>query len=73
MALSLTPPKDEAAGRYPAPLFRGARTFLAPLARAAAARSPDGTHIGGTKLFFESTANFTNFLGTGATFVNLAV
>ena len=32
------------AGRYPAPSFRGARTFLAPLARAAAAR-PSGTGI----------------------------
>src|SRR5687767_11670417 len=40
VALSLTPPKSEAAGRYPAPLFRGARTFLVSLAQAAAARSP---------------------------------
>ena len=40
VALSLSPAEAKPAGRYPAPLFRGARTFLAPLARAAAARSP---------------------------------
>ena len=39
-------PKLEPAGRYPAPLFRGARTFLAPLARAAAARPSDSGDIG---------------------------
>jgi hypothetical protein len=61
------------AGRYPAPLFRGARTFLAPLARAAAARSPGMGHIGGTASFFESNANFTNFMGSDAIFVNLVI
>jgi len=30
VALSLTPAFAGTAGRYPAPLFRGARTFLAP-------------------------------------------
>jgi hypothetical protein len=73
VALSLTPPEDEAAGRYPAPLFRGARTFLASLAQAAAARSPGRGHIGEGSSFFESTANFTNFIETGANFVNLVV
>jgi hypothetical protein len=41
VALSLTPAEAEAAGRYPAPCFRGARTFLAVLAHPAAAR-PSG-------------------------------
>jgi len=40
---------------------------------AAAARSPGTDHIGGTACFFESNANFTNFLETGAIFVNLVV
>jgi len=33
------------AGRYPAPRFHGARTFLVPLARAAAARPSGGGDI----------------------------
>ena len=41
VALSLSPAEAEPAGRYPAPLFRGARTFLVSLARPAAAR-PSG-------------------------------
>jgi hypothetical protein len=73
VALSLIPAEAETAGHYPAPLFRGARTFLAPLARAAAARSPGTGHIGGTASFFESNSNFTNFMGTGAIFVNLVM
>ena len=40
---------------------------------AAAARSPGGCHIGGTESFFESTANFTIFIGTGAIFVKLVM
>ncbi len=40
-ALCCTVPGVAPAGRYPAPLFRGARTFLAPLSRAAVAR-PSG-------------------------------
>jgi hypothetical protein len=39
VALSLAP--EEAAGRYPAPSFRGARTFLAGVNSAAVAR-PSG-------------------------------
>ena len=41
-------------------------------ASAAAAQSPGRGDIGGTASFFESSANFTNFMGTGAIFVNLA-
>lgn len=41
VALSLTLPEGEAAGRYPAPLFRGARTFLVRASSPAAAR-PSG-------------------------------
>ena len=73
VALSLTPAEAGAAGRYPAPLFRGARTFLASLAQAAAARSPGRGDIGEAAAFFESAANFTIFMGTGAIFVNLAM
>ena len=42
-------------------------------ARAAAARSPGTGHIGGTAGFFESLANFTNFMGTDAIFVKLVM
>ena len=42
MALSLSPAEAGPAGRYPASLFRGARTFLALLAQAAAARPSGG-------------------------------
>ena len=73
VALSLTPPEDEAAGRYPAPLFRGARTFLGEASFDAAARSPGSAHIGPTAPLFESATNFANFIETGAIFVNLAV
>jgi hypothetical protein len=52
--------KDEAAGRYPAPFFRGARTFLAPLARAAAARSPGAADIGYIAEIFESCRSPTS-------------
>ena len=38
--------KDEAAGRYPAPFFRGARTFLGEASFDAAARSPGGRDMG---------------------------
>ena len=41
VALSLNLAEAKPAGRYPASLFRGARTFLALLAQAAAAR-PSG-------------------------------
>ena len=43
VALSLKPWPESRnpAGRYPAPSFRGARTFLASLAKAAIAQSPD--------------------------------
>jgi len=44
VALSLTP--KGAAGRYPAPLFRGARTFLAGASTAAIARPPGEGGIG---------------------------
>jgi hypothetical protein len=54
VALSLIPAEAGTAGRYPAPLFRGARTFLAPLARAAAARSPGRGDIGKKSWLFES-------------------
>ena len=57
VALSLTPSKDEAAGRYPAPLFRGARTFLGEASFDAAARSPGGADIGEADCFFESGDN----------------
>ena len=42
------------AGRYPAPQFHGARTFLVPLARAAAARPSGGSDIGASACLFES-------------------
>ena len=42
VALSLSLAEARPAGRYPAPLFRGARTFLALLAQAAAARPSGG-------------------------------
>ncbi|MEY4239616.1 MAG: hypothetical protein RL339_2217 [Pseudomonadota bacterium] len=45
-------------GRYPPPLFRGARTFLAVLANPAAARPPGGWDVGdgrtGSKPFTQS-------------------
>ena len=56
VALSLTPSKDEAAGRYPAPLFRGARTFLGEASFDAAARSPGRADIGEADRFFESAS-----------------
>jgi len=37
------------AGRYPAPCFRGARTFLSPLARRAAIRPSGGPKISGVR------------------------
>src|SRR6185312_6830580 len=37
------------AGRYPAPCFRGARTFLPPLARRAAIRPSGGPKISGVR------------------------
>ena len=43
-----------AAGRYPAPWFRGARTFLASLAQAAAARPSGGGRYRGKAPLFES-------------------
>ena len=58
VALSLTPAEAGAAGRYPAPSFRGARTFLASLAQAAAARSPGPVNMGYCGLGSKSASNF---------------
>jgi hypothetical protein len=73
VALSLTPPKTKPPGvtrhrcsvepGLSSPRLRGPRP-PGPLA---------GLHIGGTAGFFESWANFTNFMGKGAIFVNLAM
>ena len=47
MALSLGFPASKSpGGRYPPPLFRGARTFLAVLTNPAAARPPGGRDVG---------------------------
>ena len=47
MALSLDFPASKSpGGRYPPPLFRGARTFLAVLTNPAAARPPGGADVG---------------------------
>jgi len=45
VALSLTPAEAGAAGRYPAPSFRGARTFLGEASFDAAARPSGPPHI----------------------------
>ena len=53
VALSLSLAEARPAGRYPAPLFRGARTFLASHARAAAARPSGRTDISVSAAAFE--------------------
>ena len=55
MALSLSLAEAGPAGRYPAPLFRGARTFLASLAQAAAARPSGRSDIGNSIAACERT------------------
>ena len=63
VALSLTP--EGAAGRYPAPLFRGARTFLGEASFDAAARSPGGANIGRNARLFESVGCWLRDGGNG--------
>ena len=58
VALSLSPAEAKPAGRYPAPLFRGARTFLVSLAKPAAARPSGGLHMGYCGLGSNSESNF---------------
>ena len=58
VALSLSFAEARPAGRYPAPLFRGARTFLASLARAAAARPSGALNMGYCGLGSNRESNF---------------
>jgi len=53
VALSLSRAEARPAGRYPAPLFRGARTFLVLLAKPAAARPSGGRDIVVSSAAFE--------------------
>ena len=59
VALSLSPAEARPAGRYPAPSFRGARTFLAGASSAAAARPSGEAPIGGTAPFYESVVGLS--------------
>jgi len=57
VALSLIPAEAETAGRYPAPLFRGARTFLVRASSPAAARPSGGGDIVALLAPFESVVS----------------